>query len=705
MGITMGKQHFLLLLLLGIFGSLFAQNDEVSIFVNDGEKVIYNVAQDSTMQKGTVSDALQNVPGVKVDTEGNLTLRGVDEVELWIDDRPAHLNAEAQKNYLQHISAATLYSIEVITNPSARYTSQTNTGIINIITRSKKQITQMLTVGLKANTKPTLSPSIAYRWSNEKLSLSANLKGDFVKQKSNTNGWSCGFDSVAHGNVHSLDTANYMKFDKVEAKKGISFGGTFNVDYAIDEKNDFSAYLNIFQEFGGENQTKTVFRKEYIHSIGEYHYEIGEEENEQVLYGSVGAYYQHRFNDEGHNISINLNSDFDFGDVRKHEKRDFKEVPQLNRDIKERNLFTDIGWDVKIDYNLPLAKNSLLYLGFVNNFHPDNNVLDYDTLNFATELYQQDALRSENRKFNTNQSEWLAIFEQHFGRFTLRPGVAFNLTRIKATYYDTPQYNRTKFFPLFKPSIHLTYRTASSHNFSISYTRKNTFDYVRKFTERVVYGEEDFSIGNPDLKPTLMDVFEGEWAKYWDNFGSVSVKAYYKNHKDAINDVAESRYDSIFGRAVTFNKPYNVGKFSNAGLECNVTYRPSAMFNIRLDGDIYDSYLRTKFKDKEEKNEMLCYSVRLNVWAKLWDRLELMATAYYSSPTQTLYASYQTAYGINCGVRADFFKNRLSVLLNANDIFNWNKENNNIYSPTYISYTTTKTNSRYVSLELIFKIL
>ena len=168
-----------LLILLGIALSAFPQNESVTLFVNDGEKVVYRVAQDVTVQKGTVSDALQNVPGVKVDTEGNVTLRGVNTVEIWINDNPSHFDEEGQKSYLQQTSAATIERIEVITNPSARYTSETDTGIINIITSNKKQNTQSLSVSLQANTNPHISPRISYIWSNDKITFTANVKGTF----------------------------------------------------------------------------------------------------------------------------------------------------------------------------------------------------------------------------------------------------------------------------------------------------------------------------------------------------------------------------------------------------------------------------------------------------------------------------------------------------------------------------------------------
>lgn len=696
---------FFLIIALGLSLLSFSQNSESPLFVNDGEKVVYHVAKDISVQNGTISDALQNVPGVKVDTEGNVTLRGVTTVEIWINDSPSHFDEESQKSYLQQTAATSIEQIEVITNPSARYTSDTDTGIINIITNSKNHHTQSLNVSLQANTNPHVSPRISYLWSNDKITFTANVKGTFTNTIKNSDGWSCSFDSITNGeNQMVFDTANYTVFHSNDTTKEYSITALMKLDYKIDSKNDFSTYFSINPSRSRSVSVNNTIRNEYIHEVGTYDYTITNRGNEGVLFGTAGAYFQHRFNDEGHNLSVNFSSEFDFGNVQHSEIREFVAQDNQNRDILKTDRFTDIGWDAKVDYNLPLAKTSDLYLGFHNNFHPDNNLQTYDTLApDGTRI--TDWLRSEHRYFNTNQTEGLVILQQRLGNFTIRPGITYGLIRVKATFMDTPQFNTTKFFPCWRPSLHLSYRTASKHNLYLSYTRKNTVDWVRNFTERINYSEESMSSGNPDLLPTTMDVFEGGWAKYWDTFGSVSIKGYFKNSKDAINTVTESIYSPVFGRTISISRPRNIGKYYDAGFEFNVTYRPNAMLNIRLDANVYDSFLKTEYNGHDEKSEMLCYNFRLNAWTKLWNKLELLGTAYYNSPTQTLYTLNQTAYGINCGLRADFFQNRLSVLLNANDIFNWNKEDNNIFSPTYNSYSTNRTNSRYVSLEVFFKVL
>ena len=107
----MTRRQLLFVLLLGLF-SITLTAQEGPVFVNEGETVVYHLSRDPQGQKGTVSDALQNVPGVKVDTEGHISLRGVSEVEIFIDGKPSHFDEESQKNYLQQVSAKNIERIE-----------------------------------------------------------------------------------------------------------------------------------------------------------------------------------------------------------------------------------------------------------------------------------------------------------------------------------------------------------------------------------------------------------------------------------------------------------------------------------------------------------------------------------------------------------------------------------------------------------------
>lgn len=697
------RAHYLILaLLLTLSTHLLAQQGN-PLFTTEGETVIYHLSRDPQGRQGTVSDALQNVPGVKVDTEGNISLRGVSEVIIFIDGRPSHFDEESQKNYLQQVSAANIDHIEVMTNPSARYTSATDTGVINLVSSDSSRSERHLSAGFQVNTLPNFSPWVSYIWSNKKAAFTVNWKGTYSNNRQHTDSYSYSFVDAEDG--HHLDTASVRNYHSDDTTRNYSMELFLKGEYHPDESNDFMMFFNATPALSRSSTYTETYRKEFIDDAGIYEYTVYNADRQPMTFGSAGASWFHRFPKEGHTLGLQLNSDYDFGGDTKNEIRSFRNHPELDRDIRVTNEFLDIGLDAKAEYTYPYSKDGELYFSLANTFKPDNNVGIYDTL--GVDGYDTDVMRSENRKFNRNQSSATFVLQHRFGKLTVKPGLSFEATRINARYLDFPEYDTLMWFSHWLPSLHLSYRTESQHNFSLSYTLKNNYPWVRYFTRRINYDEDSFSVGNPLLKPTLIESLELSWTKYQDSLGAVSVKGYYNNSINAINQVSDVAYSEFLGRVVPFSRPVNLNKYFEIGGQFNLTYRPNAKFNIRLDANVFDSYIETLYDKTQDSviiSEMWAYNLRLSTWAKLWDKLEVHATIYYNSPTQTLFATYQTAYGIDCGLRADFFDKRLSLLLNAYDIFNWNREDNNINNPYYISYSSYKANSRYVSLELIYKI-
>ena len=208
---------------------------ERPLFAVDGEKTYYNTAEDPSVQTGTASDVLQNAPGVSVDVEGNVTLRGTSSVEIWINDKPSHMNAENLKTYLQQMPANSIDHVEVITNPSARYGSKAD-GIINIVTTTKVMKNQFISFGANASIKPYVSPWISYVWSNDKLSI--NFYSNFSYSR-NTH---IGMADLAIYQPSEIgtdrDLVSFERDSSFSIGNNYGAGAHFNLDYEIDSMNN-----------------------------------------------------------------------------------------------------------------------------------------------------------------------------------------------------------------------------------------------------------------------------------------------------------------------------------------------------------------------------------------------------------------------------------------------------------------------------------
>jgi hypothetical protein len=297
------KSILALLFLALSFGTQAQTVDSLSlvpIFVNEGETTIYHISRDPKARQGTISDALQNVPGVKVDTEGNITLRGVDNVELFINGRPSHFDEESLKNYLQQVKAVSIERIEVMTNPSAQYTSTSDTGVIHIITDTGDSSEQHLSIGLQSNTRPNVSPWLSYIWSNKKWSFNTNLKGGYSGVKEHSHGYSYSFvDHFENGLLGGLDTTSITRYSRNDTSFNYEAEAFLKAEYRPNRQNDFTVYFGITPSMSKASSFSNTYRKEYINDIGEYDYAIHSENRQNYSVGATGIGWQHRFDQPG----------------------------------------------------------------------------------------------------------------------------------------------------------------------------------------------------------------------------------------------------------------------------------------------------------------------------------------------------------------------------------------------------------------------
>lgn len=669
------------------------------VYMIDGEKILYNVSEDPGVQTGTASDALQNAPEVEVDIEGNITLRGVSSVEIWINDKPSKLNAENLKTYIQQLPANSIERIEVITNPSARYSSEGTGGIINIITKSNIKKNTFISFGVTGSIRPMISPWISYMWANEKFSLNVYGYGNIYKSESNSNGYNITYDN-------NFDTSSYRRYTSGSDNFSFSGGLYISGSYTFDTMNTISFWGNGYGYYSDASNIGEQFHKEYLSDIGTYNYMNKNKSNSSSGGGSIGIWYQHKFNNKGHNFSTRLNGNFS-GD---NEDSQFDRLYSdwANKDIHQKDIDRgkNFGGSFSFDYNIPYSEKGEISTGVSGGYSQETGLNKTDTLLLnSAEIYNLDSMRLRDIYSQSGNFAAYATIQQKFGNFTIKGGFRVEYKHFNYEYLNSPKDNVEKDYWGLFPSLHLSYRTKSMHNFNASYTRRVNFPSSSQLSTFITYGLDSYSAGNPDLLPTFTNSVDAGWTKYFNKFGSVGLSAYYRNSKDEISSLTDVGYLDYYGRLVSFSMPVNSGHSYQYGANANVMYRLKSFMNIRFNTSIYHSYSETQFRKSDEpvQTKNTTYSFRLNFWAKLWKVLEVHASGNYRSKTKSLFNETKPTYSINAGLRADFLKRKISVYVNVRDIFNWNKREYNTTNPYYESFSSTKYTSRFISAGITFR--
>ncbi|MBR1784360.1 MAG: TonB-dependent receptor [Bacteroidales bacterium] len=664
------------------------------LYAMDGEKNLYNTHDDPSVQTGTASDALQNAPGVEVDAEGNITLRGVSSVEIWINDRPSHMQAEALKQYIKQLPANAIERIEVITNPSARYS--TSGGVINIVTNQSIARNELLCFGVRGRTMPSVSPWLSYVYANEKFDINLYLNADYTHHRSERSGTNTLLTS-------SLDTSRHQRYESQSLTNTAGGYAGLNLNWRLDSMTTLAAWMGFYPFWSHDDNTGHYLYREYQPTLTDLSYDESIATRGFVWGGYMGAWFEHRYDEAGRKLTLSLNGNVWGSRNSNDQTRRYTTLvgADLVRRSGDRGLIP--SGDLALGYTLPLRHGMELEVGAEAELSGDASHELLELLDAAGH-YVADTLRSVDAVVNGQGANLYATLLKRWGAFTAKVGLRAEQEWQQGRWHRIggvdPCEVDTALFGLV-PSLHLSYVTKDFQSYSLSYTRRFSNPDAGSLTTYREYADYSFSTGNPALLRSYTHNLDAAWSKYFAGFGNVGVSAYLHANTNEVGTTTLAGYDPYFGtQLVNYTQPVNIGSSHTEGIEANITYRPTAMLNVRLNASVFNyGYRYGDFADSK-----LSWSARLNVWAKLWGWLEVFANAHYTSPRIGLYSLSVANKGIDLGLSSDLLDRRLSIFLNVNDIFGMAEWGQNTTAPQYQTTGSSRYDSRYVSLGLTWRI-
>ena len=673
---------------------------ERPLYAMDGEKNMYNTKEDPSIQTGTASDALQNAPGVEVDAEGNITLRGVSSVEIWINDRPSHMNEEALKQYIKQLPANAIERIEVITNPSARYS--TSGGVINIVTNQKITRNELLCLGVRATTMPAVSPWLSYVWANEKVDFNVYINGNYSRH-----------DGAADGTTTLLDdngdTSRTQRY-KTESKMPY-WGGYagFNVNWNIDSTRNLAAWLGAYP-YWDRNSFNHDY--DYIEYAGGTPLSLGYYDtvrNSGLSHGAyAGAWYEHRYDTTGRKMSVTLNGNYWSNGGYSDNWRDYKEdlLPDFSRHMTGSTLYG--SGSLEVNYTLPLKHDITLEAGGEMGYAYRHNDEIRDSLlpsgawnNMPYQSYVSNGTAIEPQVYLTAQKRW--------GGFTTKLGLRYSSTFQHGVIEHPALGDQMRLDTVFSglvPSIHLSYQTKTFESYSLSYTRRFSHEGdLSSYLPFCIYEDYSFSTGNPNLLMNYNHNVEAAFNKYIMKFGNIGLNAYFRANTNEIGSMtADTVVPGIYDYRVNYSYPVNIGTSHTEGIEANITYRPTGFLNVRFNASLFNYGYRYNYNGTEYADNKLSYSFRVNLWTKVWNKVELFANGHYNSPRLGLFSLSKPQYSIDLGASCDFFDRKLSVYLNVRDVFGWSEWGSETSAPQYQTDISERYKSTFASIGLTWRI-
>lgn len=530
----------------------------------------YSVSNDLQATSGSISDALRNVPSVEVDVEGNVSLRGDPNVTIMIDGKPtARFRGENKGLALQALPASQIDRVEVITNPSAAFSSEGSAGVINLVT--KKTARPGFGGSVRANVgvggRHNGGLSVQRRDGPITLSGDLHLRHDSIKQTFRSDrqfqdptGPGVIRQTLRSGSAGAVDV----------------FGLRGGLDWDPDAKTRISLELDYNGVAFDNGQAEALRQATAAGAIRQaYDNASGLRQDRDSLEAQLS--YRRKWADD-HEFTASLSRELNDEDRTRPILRTFLTPPggPVFELSDNRNHFWSTR--LKVDYSRPLPDEAKLKLGYA--LDADNN--DYRLIFIrgpGAGPYAIEPTRSNLFKFDQQVHAAYASYERPLGELTALVGL-----RVEATQIDIDQVTQglkaSNDHVRLNPSLHLNYRLSDDQQLKASYSRRVQRPQAQDYNPFFVYVNPTNRFqGNPDLKPQVTDSFEAGY-QYRKNGTILLATGYYRRTRDSVNDV----YRDLGGGVILQTKA-NVGRSRSAGLELVANGRLPWRINYNISGN------------------------------------------------------------------------------------------------------------------------
>lgn len=535
---------------------------QASLIENRIDKLVYNADKDLTNRGGTAEDVLRKVPMLSVDLDGNVSMRGSQNIRVLIDNKPSSIFASSIADALKQIPSDEIKSVEVITSPGAKYDGEGTAGIINIITKKNTL------AGITGNVSVGVGYLGSFGFGN--LSL-RDRKWGISLQGGGRYSYNVRTDGFNNRTSFVNGTPTYLsQIDNNDAWRNFSnYSATF--DYDFNSKTNFSiAYRNR----SGNS------RSEGTQDI------ISKDANQQIT-RQVARYLD--------NNNDNFSNTIDVTFIKKYDKPEqeltflsqwsvnnrFQNFDSRQNGIafeKSINDGIDREITVQLDYVQPLSKSVKWELGAKGILRKVTSDGEFNIFNTRTNVFERAPARENFLNYFQDVISTYSSFTIKLPKeFGLQAGVRYERTLIDAEFKDVPEADIPD-YDNFLPSINLTKTFNKRHQFRTSYTQRIQRPSIRFLNPFVDYSNpNNINFGNPVLNPELVDQFELNYNTYVKS-NSVNISVYHRQTDNSITQVQD--VIRVGDQDVTRTTYANIGIDRNVGTNISVQLQPTKKMRI-----------------------------------------------------------------------------------------------------------------------------
>ena len=649
---------------------LVGERTEVEIRL---DKRIYNVGKDITVRGGSVADVLDNVPSVSVDVEGNVALRGNQNVRILINGKPSGLVGLSGPQGLRSLPAESIDKVEVVTSPSARYEASGTAGILNVILKKEELEGFNGSFILNGGAPTTYGGNATLNWRTKKLNIFSTTS---LRDSESRGGGD--FES------ENFNPVRFVNEDRDYQRNRKSIFFNLGAEYYFND--DTSLTISGFVRTS-DNESNNNTKIDNLNAAGVVVDQFGRYQFEEEIDNSqqFTTNFTKKFDDKGHELVIEFQTE-----SSEEDESDLAENTSTFN--QESDTFEDQSRTLlQMDYVWPVNENTQFEIGYRGDFslqETDYNVFD---------------LLDNGRTPNTELTNFLgftqkinavyAQFGKKINKFSYLIGLRMEKTHIEIDQKTTKIFKEKDYTDWF-PTLNFSFEFTEKENITLGYSRRIrrprswSLNPFRSLTSLTFFRQ-----GNPNLDPSNSNLFDLGYLKRWNKF-TFNSSVYYQKATQVIERITETTGELV---VVSVNPLVELPEFRSTsvnlsenirtGTEFTLTYSPKRQVRLSGNFNIFNSETIGFYKEVPLDRKIISWFMRFNSSFPLAFGINTQLNGFYFGPRANAQTESKGVVSFSGALNKPMFNDKATLSFRVSDIFNSSRRKSTTETADFRNYT------------------
>ena len=649
---------------------LVGERTEVEIRL---DKRIYNVGKDITVRGGSVADVLDNVPSVSVDVEGNVALRGNQNVRILINGKPSGLVGLSGPQGLRSLPAESIDKVEVVTSPSARYEASGTAGILNVILKKEELEGFNGSFILNGGAPTTYGGNATLNWRTKKFNIFSTTS---LRDSESRGGGD--FES------ENFNPVRFVNEDRDYQRNRKSIFFNLGAEYYFND--DTSLTISGFVRTS-DNESNNNTKIDNLNAAGVVVDQFGRYQFEEEIDNSqqFTTNFTKKFDDKGHELVIEFQTE-----SSEEDESDLAENTSTFN--QESDTFEDQSRTLlQMDYVWPINENTQFEIGYRGDFslqETDYNVFD---------------LLDNGRTPNTELTNFLgftqkinaayAQFGKKINKFSYLIGLRMEKTHIVIDQKTTKIFKEKDYTDWF-PTLNFSFEFTEKENITLGYSRRIrrprswSLNPFRSLTSLTFFRQ-----GNPDLDPSYSKLFDLGYLKRWNKF-TFNSSVYYQKATQVIERITETTgelvvvsLDPLVELPEFRSTSVNLSENIRTGTEFTLTYSPKRQVRLSGNFNIFNSETIGFYKGVPLDRKIVSWFMRFNSSFPLAFGINTQLNGFYFGPRANAQTESKGVVSFSGALNKPIFNDKATLSFRVNDIFNSSRRKSTTETADFRNYT------------------